>query len=195
MGIFTNTITAQGQSLTGAWFLVRAGTNEIKVTLAWDDQAAAGLKNPNPALINDLDLSLHGPAGQVVQPFVLNPAAPGNNAGRAEDHTNVVEQVLITKPQPGFWFAQVKGTRLPQGPQLYALVAPRGPADHLAIGQFNSDALPDVYLHWRDGANRLYINQGRSFREIVNPISIRSINPIDGEGVDHLAVGDFNGDK
>ena len=118
--ISDGTIQSNGQVDT-AQLNVPSGTPEIRVTLAWDDPAAAA--NAAQTLVNDLDLRLVAPGGQAQQPFVLNPAAPANNAGLGVDGVNVVEQVLVANPQPGVWQMEVRGTRLAQGPQRYALVS------------------------------------------------------------------------
>jgi subtilisin family serine protease len=99
---------------------VPAGTPEIRVTLAWDDQAAASWAPQT--LVNDLDLRLVAPSGQAHQPFVLNPAMPASDPDHGTDNINVVEQVLVAGPEPGLWQVEVRGTRLAQGPQRYALV-------------------------------------------------------------------------
>lgn len=109
------------------------GQDELKVTLAWDD--VAGTPNANhasPALVNDLDLLLVGPNGEVVRPLVLPRATqfdcdsdasngtqtgcanPGDDPGpfdgtaaEGTDRLNNVEQVLVANPAPGLWRARV----------------------------------------------------------------------------------------
>jgi hypothetical protein len=82
----------------------------LRVTLAWSD--------PPPVLaaarqlVNDLDLSITGPSGQVW------PQHP--------DHLNNVEGVMIDLPDPGVYTITVTGTNVPLGPQPYALVVSGG---------------------------------------------------------------------
>lgn len=96
---------------------------DLKVTLAWDDAAAA--PNAAPALVNDLDLELVDPLGNIHLPWVLNPAAPNAPAARAVDSRNVVEQVLVDNVGPllaGTWTVRVKGTNVPSLTQQFSLV-------------------------------------------------------------------------
>jgi uncharacterized repeat protein (TIGR01451 family) len=109
------------------------GQDELRVTIAWDD--LPGTPNANdatPQLVNDLDLLLVGPNGEVVQPLVM-PAAtqydcdgdasngtqtgtctPGADPGPfntvaapGTDRLNNVEQVVVADPAPGLWRARV----------------------------------------------------------------------------------------
>jgi hypothetical protein len=101
---------------------VPAGAASVKVTLVWDDPA--GTVNANPALVNNLDLTLVEPNGITTHfPWVLDPANPSHNATMGSDHTNNVEQVYLASPTSGTWTVKVAGTNVPQGPQQYSLVA------------------------------------------------------------------------
>lgn len=100
---------------------VPAGSPSVKVTLVWDDPA--GTVNANPALVNNLDLTLLEPDGVTTHfPWVLNPARPYRYATKGIDAINNVEQVYVTNPVPGTWTVRVVGTNIPQGPQQYSLV-------------------------------------------------------------------------
>ncbi|HEX7167490.1 MAG TPA: S8 family serine peptidase, partial [Acidimicrobiales bacterium] len=113
------------------------GQDELRVTLAWDD--LPGTPNANhaaPTLVNDLDLLLVGPNGEVVRPLVLPavqqfdcdgdstngtqtgncpmPAGPGADPGpwggvaaQGTDRLNNLEQVVVANPAPGTWRARV----------------------------------------------------------------------------------------
>lgn len=79
------------------------GQSELKVTLAWDD--LPGTPNANHAaasLVNDLDLLLVGPQGQVVRPLVLPAATQFDCDG---DSTNGTQTGTAgcTNPDPGPW--------------------------------------------------------------------------------------------
>ncbi len=111
-------------------FMVPAGRDEVKVTLAWDDPAA----NPISALdeiklINDLDIVLIDPLGERHLPWVLDPLAheslSGNRTGidpletqdilparRGVDTRNNVEQVLVEMPIPGLWTLRIHASRM-----------------------------------------------------------------------------------
>lgn len=117
---------------------VAPGQAELRVTLAWDDRP--GTPNANhatPQLVNDLDLYLIGPNGELALPLVLpaaeqfdcdgddtngiqtgcaNPGAdPGPwpsattaiDAAPGIDRLNNLEQVVLAAPAPGLWTAVV----------------------------------------------------------------------------------------
>lgn len=125
--------------------VVPAGAPELKVTLAWDDEAG------NPAwgvqarqLVNDLDLSLIAPDGTTVwRPWVLpalpraalnasnqdigtpDPIVRATNivtASRGIDTLNNLEQVQVPNPVAGTWTIRVQASALPNGnTQRYSL--------------------------------------------------------------------------
>ncbi len=98
------------------------GDPEIRVTLAWDD--APGTPAVNPTLVNDLDLRVFDPNLVRHYPWTLDPMNPANVAVRTqEDHTNNIEQVLITTPTPGAYLIEIHGFNVPAGPQSFSLVA------------------------------------------------------------------------
>ena len=108
------------------------GQDELRVTLAWDDlPGTPNSDNAAPALVNDLDLLLVGPNGEVVRPLVMPTAAqfdcdggtagtqtgtcsPGADPGpfntvaaQGTDRLNNLEQVVVADPAPGRWRARV----------------------------------------------------------------------------------------
>jgi hypothetical protein len=101
---------------------VPAGTAQLKVTLYWNDPAAAVFASQT--LVNDLDLEIVDPGSSTILPFKLDtlPANVNNTATQSADHINNVEQVVITNPATGTFTAHVKGTAVPSGPQEYYLV-------------------------------------------------------------------------
>lgn len=113
---------AQAQTVT-YWLDVPANTPSVKVTLVWDDVAAA--ENAARTLVNDLDLVVTDPSGQRRFPWTLDPTQPASPATRtAEDHLNVVEQVFVdAEVQPGRWQVAVVGGSLASGqPQAFTLL-------------------------------------------------------------------------
>ncbi len=128
---------------------VPASTPALTVTLAWDDEP--GAVNANPALVNDLDLTLVQPDGTTTHlPWVLDPANPSNDATTGADHINNVEQVVVNSPVAGTWEIRVAGTTVPVGPQWFSLVAPvtiYGNASPAIAG------LPDQWLLMNDSAD------------------------------------------
>ncbi|MFW5443654.1 MAG: S8 family serine peptidase [Methylococcaceae bacterium] len=100
---------------------VLGGTPRLQVSLAWDDTEASSYSVN--ALVNDINLELISPAGIVFQPWVLDPANPGNDAIQATDNVNNQEQVTVTNPEIGIWRVRVVGNLLPTAPQQYSLAA------------------------------------------------------------------------
>lgn len=76
----------------------------LKVTLVWTDYP--GSVNAAVSLVNDLDLIVESPSGQV---FTLN------------DHLNNVEQIIIPNLEAGVYKVTVSGRNVPMGYQHYAL--------------------------------------------------------------------------
>ncbi len=101
---------------------VPANTAEIRVLLSWHDTDAAS--GASATLINNLDMSVDAPGGSNYLPWVLDdtPANVDNNAVRAVDSKNNMEQVTIEAPSAGTYTANVVGTSVPMGLQRYYLV-------------------------------------------------------------------------
>jgi hypothetical protein len=99
---------------------VPANTAQLKVTLYWNDPAAAVLASR--ALVNDLDLEISSPSN--VLPYKLDtlPANVNNPATQSADHLNNIEQIVINNPVASSFTATVKGTSVASGPQEYFLV-------------------------------------------------------------------------
>ncbi len=106
--------------------VVTAGEDSLRITLAWDDEPASPL--PAAALVNDLDLLVTDPAGNVIDPWTIDPANPGLAATRSgRDRINNMEQVTVEAPMPGAWRVQIVGHAVPVGPQSYGLAADPNP--------------------------------------------------------------------
>ncbi|MCC5942365.1 MAG: S8 family peptidase [Balneolaceae bacterium] len=89
---------------------VRAKGNEpLRATLAWtdppineDDIIEFGtLNDPTPMLVNDLDLRIFNGNLTEYQPFILDPANPGNAASNGDNFRDNVEMVHIQNPAAG----------------------------------------------------------------------------------------------
>ncbi len=93
------------------------GTKKVKILLYWHDKEASPLATN--ALVNDVDLSVDN-NGTTYFPWVLNPApaSVNNNAIRAIDRFNNIEQVTIDNPAPTIT-VNVGGYNIPHGPQEY----------------------------------------------------------------------------
>ncbi len=103
---------------------VPAGLHEFRVLLMWPDPAAP--IGASKALINDLDLELVAPNGQVYRPWVLNaypdPDSLDADAVRKVDTLNNVELVSVSSPMSGTWKVRIRGSMVPMGPQPYFVV-------------------------------------------------------------------------
>ena len=118
-------------------FTVAAGTDEIKVTLAWDD--SPGTENAERTLVTDLNLRLISPDATEYHPWVTNPNSPSQAAQTGNDSLNNVEQVSVQSPQAGEWTASISGD-LPMGFQLFSLVLPHN-EDLISLQHQSADTL------------------------------------------------------
>jgi hypothetical protein len=102
---------------------VPAGSSDLKVTMSWNDPAAAS--GAQKALVNDLDLQLQAPGGGVIDPWVLNsyPAADSlqKAAERKKDTLNNIEQVTVQDPPPGQYIVKVKSGMLKTSLQSFSV--------------------------------------------------------------------------
>jgi hypothetical protein len=126
-------------------FNVKDGDGHLRVTLAWDDEAASQGDAPDNILKNDLDLLLIDPTGKTFYypPWELDPDHPEipavrrsytseDEAGEHADRVNVVEQVLVDNPIAGTWTVKVKAHELPEPHQRYTIIAGDNDDDRLA---------------------------------------------------------------
>ncbi|MFC0771574.1 S8 family peptidase [Terrimonas alba] len=107
---FQNIITAG--STNEHDIFIPANTRSVKVTLVWNDPAAAA--NAPKALINDLDLELvQLSTNQVWQPWVLNHFPNKDSLSllpvRKRDSLNNIEQVSIDNPGAGNYIIRIRG--------------------------------------------------------------------------------------
>ncbi|MFQ6106425.1 MAG: S8 family serine peptidase [Thermoplasmata archaeon] len=107
-------------------YYVASGSIPFKVVMAYSDYP--GATPTTKALVNNLDLTVTSPTGQV---YLGNVFWTGKNVytelvdskpnfGSA-DVDNPLEGVLELTPEVGFWTVEVKGTNVPAGPQPFAL--------------------------------------------------------------------------
>ncbi|MBI1935812.1 S8 family serine peptidase, partial [Candidatus Woesearchaeota archaeon] len=108
--------------------LIPSEESELKVTLVWDDKE--GSIDSTHHLINDLDLALIGPNGNVYYPWKLNSSNQSQVATRlvnnpvGKDNTNNVEQVAVDNPTSGEWIINVSvNGSITSAPQTYSLVS------------------------------------------------------------------------
>jgi hypothetical protein len=103
---------------------VPPNTRQLKVMLYWND--FEGNPASSVALVNDLNLSVQEPSGNVIDPWVLDNtptvAALSAPAIRGVDNINNVEQVTLDSVIAGPCVVSVYGNNIPLGPQKYVLV-------------------------------------------------------------------------
>jgi len=90
----------------------------FRVTLVFHD--APGTPNASFVPVNDLDLEVVMPGGQVINGN--NIVNGQSNFDTTTDEINNVEMVMLNAPINGDYTIRVKGTAVNQGPQGYALV-------------------------------------------------------------------------
>ena len=118
---------------------VPANTAQLKVTLYWNDPAAAVFASQ--ALVNDLDLEITSPS--TVLPYKLDtlPANVNNIATQAADHINNIEQIVLYNPTNTTYTVNVKGTAVASGPQEYFVVYDIIPIETKIIYPVGSETL------------------------------------------------------
>ncbi|MCX2429364.1 S8/S53 family peptidase [Pedobacter sp. GR22-10] len=109
---------ARGQDLIVP-LTIPANVAEVKLTITWNDPAAA--VNAVQSLVNGLDLSMESPSGEITLPWVLSSASNLDSialpAKRKADLINTIQQLSIDHPQEGNFSIHVKGDRITQGAQ------------------------------------------------------------------------------
>lgn len=127
--------------------IVPTGSDELRVSLAWDDRSSPAYSGG--PLQNDLDLWLEAPDATVHRPWVLDPTAGSRHlpATRGVNTLDNQEQVVVEHPQAGVWTLRVAGTEVPHAPQSYGLAyearadvhGPGTCAEQLGNGGFETD--------------------------------------------------------
>jgi len=132
-GLHIHNFTFQeGQQQSFEKPLIVDATQTLRVVLNWPDPAIPYLGGDDyfaeKALVNDLDLRVIDPAGNVQRPYVLDVAAPATAATKGINTIDNIEMVEIPNATPGVYRVIATGTRLTEGPQDAVLVSTiRGP--------------------------------------------------------------------
>jgi len=106
---------ATGQ--THAFDVDVAAGQELRATLVWFD--VAGAVGSGVTLVNDLDLQLTAPGGQVFRGNVFDGASQSLPGGDF-DRLNTVEQVLLPAPSAGTYTLEVTGHAVPGNGQPFS---------------------------------------------------------------------------
>ena len=136
----------------------------LKVTLVWTDYP--GAVHAAKELVNDLDLTIISPTGQV---YPLN---------AYYDRTNNVEQVLIASPEIGIYSVQVTGYNVPMGPQDYALVV--------------SGGLPSTYISGNVASSSGAGVQGAMISLVSLQGVKRLVTNLNGNFITHVSSGTYS---
>jgi hypothetical protein len=120
-GQFLEASLVQGETQTRV-ITVPPGATELEVTIAWDD--VPGTPNVVPSLVNDVDMTLTGPAGPVNFPWSLNPASPADGATTTgANRRDNIEQIRIANPPAGAYELDLIGFNIPVGSQPVSVVS------------------------------------------------------------------------
>jgi len=138
----------------------------LRVTLVWTDPPAAA--GADVALVNDLDLEVISPAGQVYRGNVF--AAGFSAVGGDTDTVNNVEQVALPSPTPGNWTVRVRGTAVNVGAQGYALVVTADAAETAAPLAVTLSGFPAVLAPGCGPTVTITVDPGD---DTLNPGSVR----------------------
>jgi hypothetical protein len=107
--------------------VVVASPQKLRVVLQWLDPEIAFLGDDEiaaKALVNDLDLTVTDPAGNVVLPWVLNPGSVTTTASRGVNTRDNTEEVEIANATAGTYRISVVAKSITdKSPQSFTLVA------------------------------------------------------------------------
>ncbi len=105
-------------------FKVPGGVRQLRIMLYWHD-APAALGAPKD-LVNDLQLQLILPNGNLVNPWILDPTPVKDSlnkpAWRGIDTLNNCEQITLNNPAAADYTLMITGAHVPMGPQPFVVV-------------------------------------------------------------------------
>lgn len=118
---------------------------KITATLVWTDPpgipVAASLDPVNRMLVNDLDLRIRNEAGGIVEPWILDPGDPAQQATKGNNNRDNVEKIEFNSPDPRDYILEVRHKGNVTGPyQVFSLVL-----------TYTSLVDPRPKLHWVGG--------------------------------------------
>ncbi len=151
------------------------GILPVTVTLSWIDPPGSanlgGLDDSTPALVNNLDVCVIAPDGEMIYPWSLNPKSPALPASnKSPNNTDNIEKIEIPDPLPGLYQIKIScSSQMTNTPQSYVLLC-SGFKDNEAVNLSFID-IDDL----GDGDNN--IEKG----EIINlypMLSYRGANPV-----------------
>ncbi|MEF8865162.1 MAG: VWA domain-containing protein [Salinibacter sp.] len=103
------------------------GSSPLRATVTWTDpegdSPSVDLDPNDQILVNDLDVRVEGPNGNMYEPFILNPSKPGNSAQTGDNTRDNVEQVFVSNTSKGNYTISVSHKKsIKDGPQSFSLV-------------------------------------------------------------------------
>ena len=116
---------AQGTNDSHEVAIVVSQAQTVRVVLNWADPAIPFLGRDEiaaKALVNDLDVRVVDPSGNVWLPYVLDRNSFQSNATRGVNTVDNVEMVEIPNAVPGGYRIIATGTKVTEGPQEAVLV-------------------------------------------------------------------------
>ncbi|MFA6086841.1 S8 family serine peptidase [Mucilaginibacter sp.] len=155
---------------------------ELKVSLAWNDVPAA--LNAPLALINDLDLYITTPSGQMLLPWALSsyPSADSllKPAVRHRDSLNNTEQVTLQDPPAGIYTVHISANKVTAASQPFYVAYQARLADQFEwtspLGNNKIFAAGDNYLHWQNTYNATTGNLSISYDHGITWAKIADVN-------------------
>lgn len=182
---FVTAAVAQGEEYVFP-LQVAAGQKEIKVTLAWTDPPAP--VNSPLAIVNHLDVSLETPSGNLIRPWVLSSYPNADSLSkpsiRQMDDLNTIQQLTLEDAAAGNYVIHVKGRKVIQGQQAFALAYQLKPANDFSwTYPENNEALfagEENYLRWsasfgfRPARLSVSYTNGTTWNVISNSIKLDS---------------------
>lgn len=144
--------------------LVKAtGSEPLQATIVWTDVPGVPvnppvLNAPDAMLVNDLDLRLTQMGGATFEPYILDPANPGNNATTGDNFRDNVEVVYIASPvEDGLYSLTIthKGS-LSGGSQQFSLIVTGNKAVNEVYIAQSQDNASNYGGTWNNGDNEGY---------------------------------------
>lgn len=119
----------QGEGTSFESAVVVPAAQNVRFVLQWPDKPIAWLGGDDiaeKALVNDLDLKVITPSGEVVLPYVLDRTQFQAHATRGVNTVDNTEMIEIANAAPGVYRVVATGTNVTEGPQMAVLVTSAG---------------------------------------------------------------------
>lgn len=134
----TELVTGQEKSYS---YDIQAELPVLWVVLAWSDFAGSPLASKS--LVNDLDLTVTLPSGQVIRGNDFTPPYDDRR-----DDVNNVEVVRVSSAEPGTYNVKVVANNIPQGPQRFAVLMAGGADDVPPSADKTPPSVTITYPNW-----------------------------------------------